>query len=135
MKKNTRIYCAALILFVAGLGYLIVAGLKSSTSYHLDVAEALVMKNEELQGVRVFGVVSAEGLERAPGTLGARFFLQDQRNPATVMEVAYKGAVPEGFKPGAEIYAEGSCTPGSKALQATGLNATCPSKYKKENRK
>ena len=134
MKKNIRIYIAALALFVAGMGFLLYSGISEGSTFHVDVAEALDMPNEKLQAVRIFGVISPERLERAPDSLGVRFLLQDQHSPSTVMEVVYKGAVPEGFKPGAEIYAEGSCPPGAKILQATGLNAKCPSKYKKENR-
>lgn len=134
-NKNTRIYIAALALFATGLGYLVYTGLASGSAYHLDVSEALAMKSEKLRNVRIFGTVSAADLERSPDSLGARFFLEDQHNPATVMRVVYAGAVPEGFKAGAEIYAEGSCEPGSKVLLAQGLTAKCPSKYKKENRK
>lgn len=133
-RKNTRIYVLALTLFLAGAGYLVYSGLEGGSSYHLDVAEALGMPEKELKNVRVFGTV-APGYMRAPDSLGVRFFLRDQRNPESVMEIIYKGAVPDAFKEDIEVYAEGSALPGGKQLAATGLNANCPSKYKKENRK
>ena len=135
MKKNLRVYLIALALFVTGMGYLIRAGLGEGSTYHIDVAEALTMPADKLQAVRVFGTVSPERIERAADSLGVRFFLQDQHNPAKTMEVVYKGAVPEGFKPGIELYAEGSCKLGTKMLLAGALTTKCPSKYKKENRK
>ena len=135
MRKNTRIYLAALALFVAGMGFLVYTGLSEGSSYHLDVAEALAMPEDKLRGVRVFGVVGADGLERAADSLGARFLLQDQQNPGTIMRVVYKGAVPDNFKPGTEVYAEGSYSPDAAVFRATGLTTTCPSKYKKENRR
>lgn len=137
MKKNLRIYLAALVLFATGMGYLVWSGLNEGSTYHIDVADALTMPVEKLQAVRVFGTVSPENIDRGDGPLGVTFFLQDQSTPGTVIEVVYKGAVPEGFKPGIELYAEGNCAPGAngtKILQANGLTTKCPSKYKKENR-
>ena len=137
MKKNLRIYLVALILFAAGMGYLVWSGLSEGSTYHIDVADALHMPVEKLQAVRVFGTVSPENIARGAGSLGVTFFLQDQNAPGTVLEVVYKGAVPEGFKPGIELYAEGNCQPGAngtKVLQASGLTTKCPSKSKKENR-
>lgn len=134
MRSNTRIYLVALVFFAAGLGFLLYTGLNQGSAYHLDVGEALGMPADKLQSVRVFGTVGAEGIARSPDALGVRFLLQDQQNPAKVMEVVYKGAVPDAFKPGTELYAEGSCLPGTKILKAEGLTTTCPSKYRKENR-
>ena len=137
MKKNLRIYLAALALFAAGMGYLVWSGLNEGSTYHIDVADALGMPTDKLQAVRVFGTVSPENIVRAADSLGVIFLLQDQNAPGTVLEVVYKGAVPEGFKPGIELYAEGNCAPGAngaKVLRANGLTTKCPSKYKKENR-
>lgn len=137
MKKNLRIYLAALALFASGMGYLVWSGLSEGSTYHIDVADALTMPPEKLQAVRIFGTVSPENIRREPDSLGVAFLLQDQANPGKNLEVVYKGAVPEGFKPGIELYAEGSCAPGQngqKVLQANGLTTKCPSKYKKENR-
>ena len=135
MRKNTRIYLVALALFAAGMGFLVYTGLSAGASYHLDVAEALSLPADKLDGVRVFGVVAPDGLERATDSLGVRFTLQDQQQPRTGMRVVYKGAVPDNFKPGAELYAEGSYASDAAVFQATGLTTTCPSKYKKENRR
>lgn len=142
MKKNLRIYLAALALFASGMGYLVWSGLSEGATYHIDVAEALAMPEEKLAAVRVFGTVSPDNLVRAADSLGVAFLLQDQNNPRTVIAVIYKGAVPEGFKPGMELYAEGRCasaespegTSGGKILHARELTTKCPSKYKKENR-
>ncbi len=134
MRNNTRLYLIALALFLAGMGFLIYTGLDKGSSYHLDVAEALDMPADKLRSVRVFGTVSPDGLRRDADALGVRFFLRDQHSPATVLEVVYKGAVPDNFKPGTELYAEGGYDPGSKLFRAHGLTTTCPSKYKKENR-
>ncbi len=57
------------------------------------------------------------------------------RAKKTVMAVVYKGAVPDNFKPGTELYAEGSYVAAAGVFQAGGLTTTCPSKYKKENRR
>lgn len=134
MTKNARIYLVALALFLAGMGYLVYSGLQDGSAYHLDVAEALGMQENDLKNVRIFGTV-ASGYAKAPDSLGVRFLLQDQHDPKTMMEIIYTGAVPDTFKEGIEVYAEGSCLPGGKTLAAIGLNTNCPSKYKKENRK
>ena len=135
VRKNTGIYLAALALFAAGMGFLLYTGLNEGSSYHLDVAEALAMPENELQGARVFGVVSPEGLERSADSLAVRFLLRDQKTPSAVLAVVYKGAVPDNFKPGTELYAEGMYSARSGIFQAASLTTTCPSKYKKENRR
>ncbi len=134
MKKNTRLYLAALLLFLAGTGYLLYAGVSANATYHIDVAEALTMPVTELRAVRVFGTVSPEGIVRAPGSSGVTFMLQDINNPGKTVQVVYKGVVPDGFKPGAELYAEGGCKDGKRVISAHQLTTKCPSKYKKENR-
>jgi cytochrome c-type biogenesis protein CcmE len=135
MPRNTRIYVAALALFAAGLGFLVYTGLSEGSSYHLEVAEALSMPERDLQNVRVFGAVSPDGIDRAADSLGVRFFLQDRHDARTVMAVVYKGAVPDTFKPGTELYAEGGYAANAGIFRAEGLITTCPSKYTKENRR
>ena len=135
MRKNTRIYLVALALFLSGLGYLLYAGLGAGSAYHVDVAEALAMPETELHNARIFGSVSPEGIERGENALGVAFMLRDQHDPAKLLRVVYTGAVPEGFKPGVELYAEGAMAAGKREFRAHGLTTSCPSKYRKENRK
>ena len=42
-KGNTPVYLVALVLFLSGLGYLLYSGLGESTTYFLNVSEALAM--------------------------------------------------------------------------------------------
>jgi len=137
MRKNTRIYLVALVLFASGMGFLIYTGLSEGSAYHLDVAEALSMPDDQLQSVRIFGTVSPDGFSRAADFLGVRFLLQDKHDPGRVIEVVYKGAVPDNFKPQTDMYAEGSSVAGQntgkRLFKASSLTTTCPSKYKKEN--
>ena len=49
------------------------------------------------------------------------------------MNVSYRGAVPDTFKPGAEVIVEGGMS--DRHFAARTLMTKCPSKYQKENRK
>ena len=49
------------------------------------------------------------------------------------MNVSYRGAVPDTFKPGAEVIVEGGMA--GPQFAARTLMTKCPSKYQKENRK
>lgn len=135
MRKNTRVYLVALALFAAGTSFLVYQGLAEGSAYHLDVAEALAMPENELKNVRVFGTVGPEGITRAGDSPGVGFLLLDKQTPGSAMAVSYKGAVPDNFKPGTELYAEGSYSPKTQTFHAASLTTTCPSKYKKENRR
>ena len=134
MRNNTRLYLIALLLFISGTGYLLYTGINENKAYHVDVAETLTMPLKDLRSVRVFGTVSSEGIARAADASGVTFLLQDINTPGKTVQVQYKGVIPDGFKPGAELYAEGGCTDGSRVLVARQLTTKCPSKYKKENR-
>lgn len=134
MKNSTiKIYLAALVLFLAGTGYLVTAGLSAGETYHIDVTEALAL-TDTAKPLRVFGTVAQGSLQREPGSPGVTFYLRDQADPTATIAVRYPKAVPEGFQPGIEIYAEGRRDPATGILLAKELTTTCPSKYKKENR-
>lgn len=135
MRKNTHIYLVALVFFAVGTGFLVYQGLAEGSSYHLDVAEALTMPENELKSVRVFGTVGPEGITHAGDSPGVRFLLLDRQTPGAAIAVSYRGAVPDNFKPGTELYAEGSYSLKAQAFAAVSLTTTCPSKYKKENRR
>lgn len=136
MKKNGSkgIYAAALILFLGGLGYLVVSGLGENSSYFLNVSEAMAMEPGKLHKVRLFGTVAADGLKSPEGGLGVKFKLEDKDNTAKTLWVDFKGAVPDTFKPGAEVIVEGGFDSASGVFGANTLMTKCPSKYEKQNR-
>ena len=131
MKKNTRVYLAAFALFAAGLGWLCFGALKSNSVYFLNVAEACAAAPDKLRQARLFGVVGTDALSREAATL--KFKLLDKDNAGLHIPVVYSGAVPDAFKPGAEVIVEGGMDAAGK-FSAKTLMTKCPSKYQKENR-
>ncbi|MBQ9453895.1 MAG: cytochrome c maturation protein CcmE [Desulfovibrio sp.] len=133
-KTNTSIYIVALLLFLAGVGYLAYSGFSESSVYFLNVAEAKAAAPEKLASVRLFGTVAEQGLEPYKSGRGVTFFLEDKDNARLTIHVSYTGVVPDTFKPGAEVIVEGGM--GEQTLfMAKTLMTKCPSKYQKENRK
>lgn len=134
-KSSKGLYIAALLLLVAGLGYLIFTGTSKDSVYFVTVAEAMDMDPAKLKQARLFGNVAEADLTRDPQSLGVRFRLLDKDVAGKSVMVDYRGAVPDTFKPGAEVIVEGGLDPASHTFKATSLITKCPSKYEKQNRK
>jgi len=134
-SSKKGIVVAVVVLFVGGLGWLVYSGLSEGSVYFLNVREALATPAAKLTQARLFGTVAAEDVAKAPGGLGVSFRLADKDDPSKTIFVTYKGAVPDTFKPGAEVIVEGGMSSGRDAFAATTLMTKCPSKYQKENRK
>lgn len=132
MKKNTRVYLAAFLLFAGAIGYLCYAGLSESNVYFLNVAEAKAADPQYLRQARLFGIVSASDLEQRLDAVS--FNLLDKDDATNLIPVTYTGVVPDAFKPGAEVIVEGGMGDSGK-FNAKLLMTKCPSKYQKENRK
>ena len=132
-KKNTPIYIVALMLFLAGVGWLFYAGFSENSVYFLNVSEVMAAPREKLGKIRMFGTVAAASLEKRTDVPGVSFTLEDKDDRTLTVRVVYKGAVPDAFKPGAEVIVEGGLEPDGH-FQARTLMTKCPSKYQKENR-
>lgn len=133
-KKSKGLYAATLLLFISGVGYLMFAGISENSVYFLNVSEALTMPADKVQAARLFGTVKEDGLARLPDKPGVRFQLEDKENAAQTLWVHFEGAVPDTFKPGAEVIVEGNLSVNSEEFYAQTLMTKCPSKYQKENR-
>lgn len=134
-KKNSKsVYLVALFFFLGSIGYLLFSGLTENSVYFVNVSEALAMTPEKLQSARLFGTVKAEGLQRLATEPGVDFLVEDKDSKSLTMHVVYKGAVPDTFKPGAEVIVEGGLNATTKTFEAKTLMTKCPSKYQKENR-
>ena len=132
-KNQKTLHIAAFVFFLSGVGYLMYSGLTENSIYFLNVSEALAAPPEKLKAVRLFGTVAARDIAVLDGSLGVRFRLEDKDNKAQTIVIQYKGAVPDTFKPGAEVIVEGAME-NSGAFHAKTLMTKCPSKYQKENR-
>jgi cytochrome c-type biogenesis protein CcmE len=130
-RKN--LYIPALVFFLSGVGWLLYSGFSENSIYFLNVSEALAVPPEKLGAVRLFGTVAERGLVPGEGALGVRFLLEDKDDRARTIAVRYRGAVPDTFKPGAEVIVEGAMGSNSDFTAKT-LMTKCPSKYQKENR-
>ena len=133
-KGGKGIYIAALVLFLAGVGYLVASGVTKDSVYFLNVGEALATDASQLKQARLFGNVAAEGIESAQPGPGVSFMLLDKETPGQTMRVSYRGAVPDTFKAGVEVIVEGGMDASTGVFTATTLITKCPSKYQKQNR-
>ena len=129
-KSNKRPFVLALLLFLGGVGYLIYGGLSENTVYFLNVSEALALEPERLDSARLFGTVDAQELTREEHGAGVTFRLLDKDDAGQSIMVAYAGAVPDTFKPGAEVIVEGGWRRDRQLFEAGTLMTKCPSKYK-----
>jgi cytochrome c-type biogenesis protein CcmE len=86
-----------------------------------------------LQGKRlkVHGYVVEGSILKKRDALDYKFKLQTRAPRATaVIEVEYRGLVPDNFKPGAEVVAKGTLTSDNRLMVVKdGIDAKCPSKY------
>lgn len=126
MKKNMRIYLAAFLLFAGAMGYLCFTGFSENSVYFLNVSEAKAMAPDQLQQIRLFGVVAPQDIEKALNKVSFR--LLDKDNEESAIPVLYRGLVPDTFKAGAEVIVEGGMSAAGHFAAKT-LMTKCPSKY------
>ncbi|MDR3357601.1 MAG: cytochrome c maturation protein CcmE [Desulfovibrio sp.] len=133
--NSTSLHLVAFLLFLGGTGYLCYSGFSENSIYFLNVSEARAVSADKLANVRLFGTVSMTDAERQTGDpAGIVFRLEDKDNAAQAILVRYAGAVPDTFRPGAEVIVEGGMGRDGRFTAKT-LMTRCPSKYRKENRK
>jgi cytochrome c-type biogenesis protein CcmE len=110
-------------LLVAGcVGYLIYSATGGSAEYYLTVGE---LRSHASSGdVRVAGVVQ-DDVQKSDGGLHVTF---TEKDSTASVPVDYSGALPDIFKPGITVVAEGRL--GSDGVfHASTLLAKCPSKF------
>jgi cytochrome c-type biogenesis protein CcmE len=94
--------------------------------YHMEVSELLAQGGAAYgEKVRLGGKVVEGSIQSEPSGNETRFSITDGTKS---VPVAYRGAVPDAFKPGADIVMDGALSP-SGTFEASSLLAKCPSKY------
>lgn len=114
-----------IIVFLA-IGYLVFMGFQDSVTYYYTVSE-LIEQGSSIydQNVRVKGQVAPGSVEQEAAGRILKFTIIDGENR---LSVTYQGAVPDTFKVGAEVVAEGQFN-SNGIFQAHTLMPKCPSRY------
>lgn len=125
MLKGKRFLVGGIIVFLA-IGYLVFMGFQDSVTYYYTVSE-LIEQGSSIydQNVRVKGQVAPGSVEQEAAGRILKFTIIDGENR---LSVTYQGAVPDTFKVGAEVVAEGQFN-SNGIFQAHTLMPKCPSRY------
>ena len=114
-----------LLLSIGAVAYIIFDGAEDAVfAYTVDQA---VCQKDDLVGkkFRVRGTVVEGTVKGTPGTLESEFDLVQN---GEIITITYDKPLPDTFKPGIEVIAEGELTPEGH-LVADNIIAKCPSKY------
>lgn len=110
------------VVVAACVGYLVYSASGSASEYYLTVSE--LRAHPDAGTVRVAGVVQ-DDVQRSDGGFHVTF---TEKDGTASMPVAYTGTLPDIFKPGITVVAEGRLgTDG--VFHAETLLAKCPSKF------
>ncbi len=110
------------LVVAACVGYLIYSATGGSAEYYLTVGE---LRSHASSGdVRVAGVVQ-DDVQKSDGGLHVTF---TEKDSTASVPVEYSGALPDIFKPGITVVAEGRLG-GDGIFHATTLLAKCPSRF------
>ncbi len=111
------------VVVASCVGYLVYSASGGAAEYYLTVSE-LRSRQPATQDVRVAGVVQND-IQRSDGGLHVQFTEKDRT--ASVL-VDYKGTLPDIFKPGVTVVAEGSLG-ADGVFHARTVLAKCPSRF------
>jgi cytochrome c-type biogenesis protein CcmE len=134
MNRSVKFVIGATLLVVA-IGYLMAAGLQSSSTYYFTIAEFLPRQHElGGQPLRLAGRVREGTLRKQTSAKGTemQFAVGDFQGPdhppaEGTVAVAYTGVVPDMFAEGRDVIIEGKLVDGT--LHAQSIMTSCPSKY------
>ena len=125
MFRKKRFFIGGLIicLAVVFLGYV---GFMGGMTYYYEVGELLDRADSIVgQTVRISGKVAPD-VEQ--GSLELRFTLLDNTGKEASLPVVYRGAVPDTFKVGIQVVAEGKYTTAG-IFEADAILTKCGSRY------
>lgn len=128
MFKKKRFVIGGLVILI-GLGFLLFRGFVGGATYYLEVGE-LLQKSSSLNGekVRVNGQVAPGTVEQSNQGRTLKFVMTDMNDVGQSLTVYFEGVVPDSFKVGNQVVAEGKLDQAG-VFQATTLMPKCPSKY------
>jgi cytochrome c-type biogenesis protein CcmE len=131
--RYIKIGATALVLVLAFAGMLW-STLREGTEYYKNVDEVMVSQQDwHGKQLQLHGYVVPNSILVKKSTLEYKFKVQNNParspQPGTVVDVTYKGIVPDTFKDEAEVVLKGKLSPNGFHTDAGGVMAKCPSKY------
>jgi cytochrome c-type biogenesis protein CcmE len=131
VKKQSRFVAGALVV-VGVVGYLMVTGMRDSMTYYYTpdelAAKAAADPSVREVGVKVGGRVVPGTVHFDQRTLDLRFEMVDIATGRTHYPVHYQGPLPDTFKEGRDVVAEGQLT-ASGVFEAKDVLTKCGSRY------
>lgn len=125
MKAVPKKLVVASVVVAGALAYLGSAGVTQGWVYYLKVDEFVGVDRYRAERVKLCGVVAREGVSVSAANLTAAFTLAGERQ---TVPVAYRGVIPEMFRPESEVVVEGRLNPAG-VFEADVLLTKCASKY------
>ena len=126
MTVTHKKYLIGGLVLILAVGYLVYAGIKSGSSYYMQVDEFMADSKFHEHRVRLHGTVVEDNVSVEPENMKASFDLAGQKSR---LHVIYHGVVPDLFKPGGDVVVEGRLGPDG-VFKAEQLITKCASKYK-----
>ena len=108
-RKRRRLTLLALgMLTLGGAAALVLTAFEDSIVFFYSPSEVALKKPPAERRFRIGGIVVADSLERAADGLTVRFRVTDMAN---TVQVAYRGILPDLFREGQGVVAEGRLDP------------------------
>lgn len=127
--KHKKFVVGGFILCIA-VGGLVFAALGGSIDYYNTIGE-LKERGEFGETVKVRGVVMEDSLEFNSEIGEYTFVLYDEENTAETLAISFSHALPDSFKEGTGVVAQGKLSE-DQHFVASSLLVSCPSKYQSE---
>ncbi|MEO7003369.1 MAG: cytochrome c maturation protein CcmE [Ktedonobacterales bacterium] len=112
------------LAIVGAIIYLVVANTGSTAEYYMNINELRACTTCTNQTVRVAGIVAPNSVTRNDATQTIHFTIAQG---SLLLPVVYNGIVPDTFRAGVQVVAEGHLVNG--VFQAQNVLAKCPSKF------
>jgi cytochrome c-type biogenesis protein CcmE len=131
--RYIKIGATALVLVLA-FGLMMWSTLREGTDYYKNIDEVMVNQQDwHGKQLQLHGYVVPNSILVKKSTLEYKFKVQNNParsgEPGTIVDVTYKGIVPDTFKDEAEVVLKGKLSPTGFHTDPNGVMAKCPSKY------
>lgn len=127
MRSRLRFGFALSLAAVLG-AWLIWTSLGGSTQTFASPSQVQGQGDFRLNGLVAPGA-PGDAAARARSADGLRFRVRDKRDPSSVVDVVYRGNVPDAFKVGREVIVTGRVNGGVFVADRNSLVTLCPSKF------